>query len=185
MILQRRCHNGGRELMRIGLVSDLHARFDPLLPKVLAGVARIVLAGDTVDEGLLGRLQAIAPVDAVRGNNDRSPVLLALPELLELDYAGVRVLVAHDRNDRRLAGAIARCKPQVLVVGHSHQPLVARDGGMLVVNPGSAGPKRFSLPRTAGTLTLLRGRAPQVALWDLERDAPHRPQGPGSKRSAR
>ena len=160
--------------VRLGLVSDLHGRFDPLLPEVLAGVERIVLAGDTVDEALLGRLAAIAPVDAVRGNNDLSPGLLALPEFLELEAAGVRILVAHDRKDRRLGLEIARRRPDLLVVGHSHQPLLARQGDLLIVNPGSAGPKRFRLPRTAGVLTLTRGRPPRVALWDLERDAPFR-----------
>ena len=160
--------------MRAGLVSDLHGRFDPLLPKVLRGVECILLAGDTVDEALLGRLREIAPLHAVRGNNDHSPGLLALPEFLELDVAGVRILVAHDRKDRRLPAAIARSRPDVLVVGHSHQPLLAREGGMLIVNPGSAGPRRFRLPRTAGTMTLVRGRPPRIALWDLDRDAPYR-----------
>jgi hypothetical protein len=160
--------------VRLGLVSDLHGRFDALLPKVLDGVERIVLAGDTVDETLLDRLRDIAPVDAVRGNNDRSPGLLALPELLEIDVAGTRVLVIHDRNDRRLAAAMTRSRPDILVVGHSHRPLLAKEGRLLVVNPGSAGPRRFRLPRTAGTMTLSRGQAPQVSLWDLERDAPYR-----------
>jgi hypothetical protein len=160
--------------VRLGLVSDLHGRFDPLLPKVLDGVERIVLAGDTVDETLIERLREIAPVDAVRGNNDRSPGLRALPELLELELAGVKILVAHDRKDRRLGAAIARSRPDVLVVGHSHQPLLVREGRLLIVNPGSAGPRRFRLPRTAGTMTLSRGRAPRVSLWDLERDAQYR-----------
>src|SRR5438093_10478410 len=160
-------------MTRIGVVSDLHGRFDPLLPKVLHGVERIVLAGDTVDEALLGRLREIAPLHAVRGNNDHSPGLLALPEFLELDVAGVKILVAHDRKDRRLPAAIARSRPDVLVVGHSHQPLLAREGGMLIVNPGSAGPRRFQLPRTAGTMTFVPRRPPRVSLWDLERDAPH------------
>jgi uncharacterized protein len=159
--------------MRVGLVSDLHGRFDPLLPKVLRGVDRIVLAGDTVDETLLQRLREIAPLHAVRGNNDHSPGLLALPERLELEVAGVRILVAHDRKDRRLPAAIARSRPDVLVVGHSHQPLLTREGDLLVVNPGSAGPRRFRLPRTAGTMTLAHGRAPRVSLWDLDRDAPY------------
>jgi putative phosphoesterase len=158
--------------VRVGLVSDLHGRFHPLLAKVLRGAHCIVLAGDTVDETLLDRLREIAPLHAVRGNNDHSPGLLALPELLELDVAGVRILVAHDRKDRRLPAAIERSQPEVLVVGHSHQPLLAREGRLLVVNPGSAGPRRFRLPRTAGTMTLLRGRSPRVSLWDLERDAP-------------
>ena len=157
--------------MRVGLVSDLHGHFDPLLPKVLRGVEGIVLAGDTIDESLLGRLREIAPLYAVRGNNDHSPGLLALPEFLQLDVAGVRILVAHDRKDRRLPAAIARSRTNVLVVGHSHQPLLAKEGKLLIVNPGSAGPRRFRLPRTAGTMTLVRGRSPRVSLWDLDRDA--------------
>jgi len=158
---------------RLGLVADLHGRFDPLLPRVLAGVDRVLCAGDTVDEALLARLRDIAPVAAVRGNNDHGPVLAALPELLELEVGGRRILVAHDRKDRRLGAAIARFRPDVLVVGHSHRPLLAREGGLLVVNPGSAGPRRFRLPRTAGTLTLEPGRPPRVALWDLEHNAPY------------
>ena len=75
--------------MRLGLVADLHGRFDPLLPKVLRGVARILVAGDIVDEALLGRLAAIAPVEAVRGNNDTSPGLMRLPEFLLVEAAAV------------------------------------------------------------------------------------------------
>jgi hypothetical protein len=152
----------------------LHGRFDPLLPKVLRGVECIVLAGDTVDEALLGRLREIAPLHAVRGNNDHSPGLLALPEFLDLEVGGVKILVAHDRKDRRLPDALARSRPHVLVVGHSHQPLLVKEGELLIVNPGSAGPRRFRLPRTAGTITLARGRPPRVSLWDLDRDAPYR-----------
>lgn len=160
--------------MRVGLVSDLHGRFHPRLPKVLEGVERILLAGDTVEPGLLERLRRIAPVHAVRGNNDQSPVFASLPEFFCLDLAGTRVMIAHDRNDRRLPAEMAQHSPDVLVVGHSHKPLVEREGTLLVVNPGSAGPKRFSLPRTAGTMQLVRGRPPRVALWDLEGDCAYR-----------
>jgi uncharacterized protein len=163
-----------RRALRLGLVADLHGRFDPLLPKVLSGVERIIVAGDTVDEGLLGRLAALAPVEAVRGNNDESPGLRQLSEFLELLAAGTRILVAHDRKDARLPRELALRRPDILVVGHSHVPLLRREGSLLVVNPGSAGPKRFRLPRTAGVLTLAPPRAPGVALWDLEADAPFR-----------
>lgn len=160
--------------MRIGLVSDLHGRFDRRLPKVLAGVERILVAGDIVESDLLGQLREIAPIDAVRGNNDHGPVLDALPEFLCLDLAGMRVLMVHDRKDRRLPAEVAHHAPEILVVGHSHKPLVAREGALLIVNPGSAGPKRFSLPRTAGTMELSPGRPPRVALWDLEADRAYR-----------
>jgi len=160
--------------LHLGLVADLHGRFDPLLPQVLKGVARILVAGDIVDESLLGRLSAIAPVEAVRGNNDTSPGLMRLPEFLLFEAAGCRILVAHDRRDARLPRERIRHLPDLLLVGHSHRPLVEREGDLLVVNPGSCGPKRFSLPRTAGTLTFSPGRPPRVALWDLEMDRPYR-----------
>jgi uncharacterized protein len=160
--------------MRVGLASDLHGRFDPLLPNVLAGVELILLAGDTVDDALLPRLRRIAPVAAVRGNNDHGPILAALPDVLDLDLGGSRVLMIHDRKDRRLPDELARVRPDILVVGHSHQPLVEREGALLIVNPGSAGPRRFALPRTAGTMELIRGRPPKVALWDLEKNRRHR-----------
>jgi putative phosphoesterase len=159
--------------VRLGLVSDLHARFDPLLPKVLAGVSRILVAGDIVDESLLGRLEALAPIEAVRGNNDTSPGLLRLPEFLLVEEGEWRILVAHARRDPRLGRELARHAPAILLVGHSHRPAVEQDGPLLVVNPGSSGPKRFSLPRTAGTLLLKPGRRPVVRLWDLERDCPY------------
>jgi putative phosphoesterase len=160
--------------VRLGLVADLHARFDPLLPKVFAGVERILVAGDIVDESLLPRLAAIAPLEAVRGNNDTSPGLLRLPEFLLVERTGLRILVAHDRRDPRLPRELSRHAPHLLVVGHSHRPHLSREDALLVVNPGSAGPKRFSLPRTAGTVELSRGREPRVKLWDLERDGPYR-----------
>ena len=133
-------------------------------------MSRILVAGDVVDESLLWRLVAIAPLEAVRGNNDTSPSLLRLPEFLLVEALSCRILVAHDRRDRRLPRELRHHEPDLLVVGHSHRPLVERDGSLLVVNPGSCGPKRFSLPRTAGTLTLARGRSPEVELWDLESD---------------
>jgi uncharacterized protein len=158
--------------VRLGLVADLHGRFDPLLPKVLAGVDQVLVAGDTVDPELLERLREIAPVRAVRGNNDHHPVLQALPEFLDLEAAGRRILVAHDRRDRRLPHWLDRGRPDVLVVGHSHRPLLLREGRLLTVNPGSAGPRRFRLPRTAGVLTVSRSRPARVFLWDLDRDRP-------------
>jgi uncharacterized protein len=156
----------------LGLLADLHGRLDPRLAEVLAGVDRILVAGDTVDPSLLVRLEAIAPVLAVRGNNDRSPVLRRLPEFLIYESGGHRVLMTHDARDRRLPSKLRRTRPGILVVGHSHVPLSRRAGGLWTINPGSAGPKRFRLPRTAGTLRL--SARPRLRLWDLERDAPFR-----------
>ncbi len=156
----------------LGLVADLHGRFDPLLPTVLAGVERILVAGDTVDESLLARLERIAPVLAVRGNNDHSPGLRRLPEFLTYEAGGHRLLMTHDARDRRLPIELQRFRPGILLVGHSHVPLSRREAGLWTINPGSAGPKRFRLPRAAGTLRL--SARPRLVLWDLERDAPYR-----------
>ena len=162
----------GHQRAFFGLLADLHGRFDPLLPKVLAGVERILVAGDTVDDSLLLRLEAIAPVLAVRGNNDRGRALRRLPDVLATSAGGRLILMAHDRKDRRLRRELQRLRPSVLVVGHSHVPLSVREGGLWTINPGSAGPKRFRLPRTAAILRL--GPRPRLRLWDLERDAPYR-----------
>jgi hypothetical protein len=158
--------------MRLGLVADLHGHFDPLLPRVLAGVDRILVAGDIGSDAVLGHLRGLAQVEAVRGNVDETPDLLGLPEFRVVAAHDRRILLAHNLHDRRLPVVLAQEKPDILLVGHSHRPLVSHRGDLLLVNPGSAGPKRFSLPRTAGVLRLDRGRPPEVTLWDLERDAP-------------
>ena len=158
--------------MLLGLVADLHGRFDPLLPKVLAGVDRILVAGDIGTDAMRGQLGALAKVEAVRGNVDKAPGLLDLPEFRFVAAHDRRILVAHNLHDRRLPALLAQEKPDILIFGHSHRPLVTHRGDLLLVNPGSAGPKRFSLPRTAGVLRVEPGRPPMVALWDLERDAP-------------
>ena len=172
----------GHQRAFFGLLADLHGRFDALLPKVLAGVEQILVAGDTVDHSLVLRLEAIAPVLAVRGNNDRSPALRRLPPFLTISAGGHVILMAHDRKDGRLRRELLRVRPSVLVVGHSHVPLSVREGGLWTINPGSAGPKRFHLPRTAATLRL--GPRPRLRLWDLERDAPYRAP-PGREKRAR
>ena len=112
----------GHQQAFFGLLADLHGRFDPLLPKVLAGVERILVAGDILDDSLLRRLEAIAPVLAVRGNNDRSPALRLLPPFLTISAGGHTILMAHDRKDRRLGRELLRVRPSVLLVeiGRAH-----------------------------------------------------------------
>ena len=94
--------------------------------------------------------RSIAPVSAIRGNIDSGNWAQALPETLELTLAGVRLLVLHDLKqlDRDPADAGIR----VVVSGHSHKPVAEERGGVLYINPGSAGPRRFSLPISAGEL---------------------------------
>lgn len=138
--------------MRIGLVSDTHGLLRPAVLDFLRGSDRIVHAGDICDASVLQALAAIAPLTAVRGNNDVGPWAQRLHETELLDVDGVRLLVIHDLS---LLGTAARdAQAHVVVSGHSHKPLVRRDGDVLFVNPGSAGPRRFKLPISAGELVV-------------------------------
>jgi putative phosphoesterase len=161
--------------LRVGLVSDTHGLFEPRLERLLAGCDLILHAGDVVKPSILTELGRLAPVHAVRGNNDGDPAFDALPEVAHLDLAGRSVVVIHEIGSRaRLAPparrAIARHRARIVVHGHSHRPGAALEGGVLFVNPGSAGPRRFSLPRAAGIMLLGRGEV-QVHLHDVADDA--------------
>lgn len=136
--------------MRIGLVSDTHGLLRPAVLDFLRGSDHIVHAGDICDAGVLETLAAIAPLTAVRGNNDVGPWARRLREIEVLELAGVRVLVIHDLS--QLGTAARDAQAHVVVSGHSHKPLVRRDDDVLYVNPGSAGPRRFRLPISAGDL---------------------------------
>ena len=143
--------------MRIGLISDTHGLLRPEAVRALAGVAEIIHAGDVGGAEVLAGLRSIAPVQAVRGNNDRDAWGKSLPLQLSMDVAGVRILVLHDLN--KLDGATKTDVHQVVVAGHSHKPAVIERNGILFVNPGSAGPRRFKLPVTIGYLTIVEGSA--------------------------
>ena len=157
--------------MRIGLVSDTHGLFDPVLATVFARCAAILHAGDVVRPAVLEALEAIAPVTAVRGNNDVAPALDRLPETALVPVGPLTALVVHDLGPREAPkpparAVIARRRPEIVVHGHSHRPGAAVVDGRLFVNPGSAGPRRFTLPRTAAVL-VARGRRVSVELLDL------------------
>jgi uncharacterized protein len=137
---------------RIGLISDTHGLLRPEALAALAGVERIVHAGDIGDAAILRALEVIAPVTAVRGNNDVGAWAEAIPEHAILRVGEVSILVVHDAASA--GGLLERAAPDVVVAGHSHRPLVRTDSGVLHVNPGSAGPRRFSLPVTVAHLTL-------------------------------
>jgi putative phosphoesterase len=139
--------------LRIGLVSDTH---DLLRPEVLAylrGSDHIVHAGDICGPDVLQALAALAPLTAVRGNNDRGPWAGALPETETVVLAGVTIHVLHDLKELVLPAGV-----QVVVTGHSHKPAVQEREGVLYVNPGSAGPRRFKLPISAAELQVADGR---------------------------
>jgi len=157
--------------LRVGLVSDSHGLHDPKLDVLLAGCALVLHAGDLVKPAVLEALAAVAQVRAVRGNNDVDPALERLPESLVVELGELTALVVHDlgARGRPLPAAralLARHRPDVVVHGHSHRAAAAILEGRLVVNPGSCGPRRFSLPRSAALLDLA-GRRARVTFFDL------------------
>jgi putative phosphoesterase len=157
--------------MLVGLVSDSHGLSDPALPRLFRGCDLVLHAGDFVKPAVLEALLDIAPVKAVRGNNDHDAGLLRLPQTTLVRLGALTALLVHDlghpeRPHSLVARVIARERPHIVVHGHSHRPGAALVNGALVVNPGSAGPRRFSLPRSAALLHVQRRRA-RVTLYDL------------------
>ena len=157
--------------VRVGLVSDTHGLFEPRLVELFAGCDLLLHAGDIVGPEILRDLARIAPVRAVRGNNDIGPAYDALPEVAWVELGPLTALVVHEIGARtRLAAPVRRAlteRPAEIVVhGHSHRPGAALEGGLLFVNPGSAGRRRFSLPRAAGLLQTC-GRHVAVRLFDV------------------
>jgi uncharacterized protein len=140
----------------VGVISDTHGLLRPEAVAALAGVERIVHAGDIGDRAVLEALGRLAPVTAVRGNNDRGAWARDIPETEVLEIGGATLYVLHDLHeldlDPRAAGYAA------VIAGHSHQPRQEERDGVLYFNPGSAGPRRFRLPVSVGRLAIRRGR---------------------------
>jgi putative phosphoesterase len=144
-------------VLRVGLISDTHNLVRPEALQWLTGCQAIVHAGDVCAPHVLDTLAQIAPVTAVRGNNDVGPWADALPGQVTLAIAGIAIHVVHDIADLTVDPHAEGI--DVVVTGHSHKPSIARHGGVLFVNPGSAGPRRFRLPVSAGMLVVEGGRA--------------------------
>jgi uncharacterized protein len=141
--------------VRIGLISDTHGLLRPEALLFLQGSDHIVHGGDICDAGVLEALSAIAPLTAVRGNNDHGDWALRLRETELVQLGDVFVYAIHDLAQLDIDPGAAGI--QVVVSGHSHKPAVERRGGVLYVNPGSAGPRRFRLPISLGELTVSGG----------------------------
>jgi putative phosphoesterase len=142
--------------LRIGLISDTHGLLRPQALQALQGSDHIVHAGDIGDAAILGSLREIAPLTAVRGNNDTAAEFAGLPELAWLHLGSQRILVLHDI---AMLDAETHSTASVVVYGHSHKPALERREGVLYVNPGSAGPRRFRLPVSLARLSLGGGQA--------------------------
>lgn len=157
-------------MLRIGLISDTHGLLRPEAIAFLEGSHAILHAGDIGDPSILASLQRIAPVTAVRGNNDTGPWAESLRETERITFGGVTVFLLHDIAQLSIDPATERIR--VVVCGHSHKPQVADDNGVIRVNPGSAGPRRFSLPISVGEL-LVDGDS--IAARTVELSMPSRP----------
>lgn len=140
----------------VGVISDTHGLVRPEALAALTGVERIIHAGDIGKRAVLDALGRLAPVSAVRGNNDRGGWARDISETEVVEIGGVALYVLHDLHeldlDPRAAGFAA------VIAGHSHQPRQEERDGVLYFNPGSAGPRRFRLPVSVGRLTVERGR---------------------------
>lgn len=137
-------------MLRVGLVSDTHGLLRPQVLAFLRGSDLIVHAGDICDPRILEELATLAPVTAVRGNNDRGAWAERLRDTELLQIGEVWLYALHDLSQLRIYPAAAGV--HVVVSGHSHQPLVEQRDGVLYVNPGSSGPRRFRLPIAAAEL---------------------------------
>ena len=143
------------DVPRIGVISDTHGLLRPEAVAALRGSDHIVHAGDIGSADVLAALAALAPVTAVRGNNDVGGWADRVREAETLEIAGVRIHVVHDVADLRRRPAPADCR--VVVSGHSHTPAITERGGVVYVNPGSAGPRRFRLPIAVAELAIADG----------------------------
>ena len=131
-------------MARIGVISDTHGLLRPDAIEFLRGSDFIVHGGDIGHPGILENLRSMSPVTAVRGNNDKGQWVASIAHTQRLQVEGIVIYVLHDISGLDIDPAAAGIR--VVVSGHSHKPKVHEQGGVLYVNPGSAGPRRFRLP---------------------------------------
>jgi len=139
-------------VIRVGLISDTHGLMRPEALAALDGVSHIVHAGDIGTPEILAQLGAIAPVTAIRGNNDKGPWARGIAEHEVVEIGGKSIYVLHDLKELDLDPVAAGFA--VVVTGHSHKPLITTRDDVLYVNPGSAGPRRFTLPISVAMLEI-------------------------------
>lgn len=149
----------------MGVIADTHGLVRPEALMALQGSELIIHAGDIGSRKVLDELRRLAPVVAVRGNIDKGPWAEALPQTETVEIAGAAIYVLHDLNELEFAPAAARFG--AIISGHSHQPSLRRSQGILLLNPGSAGPRRFKLPVSVALLFIREGRI-EARLLSLE-----------------
>jgi len=162
-------------LYRVGLISDTHGLIRPEALDALRDSDLIIHCGDVDDPAVLDALRSLAPVRAVRGNNDKGVWASSLPARDVVEVGTHAIYVLHDLSELELDPAAAGFT--AIVSGHSHKPVIEERGRILFVNPGSAGPRRFTLPVTVATFALRCGRCEakivQLALSQQKRSPAH------------
>jgi putative phosphoesterase len=150
----------------IGLISDTHGLMRPEALSVLSGSDIIIHAGDVGRPDILGNLMAIAPVFAVRGNVDSGVWTATLPLTETLSFGGHRLYVIHILADLAMDAKAAGVS--AVISGHTHKALIEDRDGVLYINPGSAGPRRFKLPVTVGQIRVEDGKLnPKIIELDV------------------
>ena len=144
-----------RRQLTIGVVSDTHGLLRPSAAEALAGSDLIIHAGDIGSPQVLDWLSGIAPVVAVRGNTDHGEWLTGIPATEVVEVGGCHVYILHDLHRLDLDPAVAGMS--VVISGHSHQPAVFEKHGVVYLNPGSCGPKRFKCPVSVARLRIKNG----------------------------
>jgi hypothetical protein len=157
--------------VRLGIIADTHGLLRPQVFDAFRGVDRIFHAGDIGPLDLLAELEAIAPVTAVWGNCDGFDLRRRIPEVVETEIEGFRLVMVHGHQvGVPTAEKLSRAYPEaeIIVFGHTHEPgLVLLDQVVTVMNPGGAGPRRFDLPASVGVMELEPGIPPRARLVPL------------------
>jgi uncharacterized protein len=147
--------SANERVLEIGVISDTHGLLRPEALAQLRGSGLILHAGDIGTPQVLDELHRLARVIAVRGNNDRGGWARRLPERQMVEVSGISIFMVHDVND--IDATPVERSWNVVITGHSHRPLIERHDGVLFLNPGSAGPRRFKLPVTVARLRIEQG----------------------------
>jgi putative phosphoesterase len=148
----------------IGVISDTHGLLRPEAPAALAGVEHILHAGDVGDPAILDALRKLAPVTAIRGNVDTHGACAELPATEMVELGGCLIYMLHSIDDLDLSPSAAGVR--MVVYGHSHKPAIQERAGVLYLNAGSAGPRRFLLPVTVAIVRIEDGR-PSAEIVEL------------------
>ena len=144
-----------KEIVKIGVISDTHGLLRKEAEKQLEVSNVIIHAGDIGDVEIINRLKQIAPVYSIKGNIDKENWADEIPEILDFKIMNKRIFVIHDIKDADISNGESY---DIIISGHSHKPLIKRDNGVLYLNPGSAGKRRFNLPISIAQIQIVEDK---------------------------